>query len=101
MGPPTASDNRHPTPVTRLGRAALDDLLDRGDMTDWRPLLEEIARDPWGSLADDVLGLVDAHPMGGTSALWRSWIHDRSGGVCVSYACAASSHRTSSRVAST
>ncbi|MGH8896220.1 MAG: hypothetical protein ACRDZ4_04150 [Egibacteraceae bacterium] len=24
--------------------------------------------------ADTVLGLVDAHPMYGTGALWRSWI---------------------------
>jgi hypothetical protein len=34
------------TPVT-----ALDDLLDRGDLADWRPLLGAIAADPFGVLA--------------------------------------------------
>ena len=39
------------TPVTELGAAALDDLLDRGDLEDWQPILREIRRDPWGAVA--------------------------------------------------
>ena len=62
------------TPPSALGLAALDDLLDRGDLDDWAPLLAEIRRDPWGDLSDRVLGLVDHHAMYGTSILWRSWI---------------------------
>lgn len=68
------------TPVTELGLAALDDLLDRGDLDDWRPLLAVIKQDPWGALADNVLHLVDRHPMYGTSRLWRSWIEERRSG---------------------
>lgn len=62
------------TPVEALGRAAIDDLLDRGDLRDWAPLARAIARDPRGELADTVLHLCAAHPMYGTSVLWSSWI---------------------------
>lgn len=65
------------TPVAELGPAVLDDLLDRGDLDDWTPLVREIARAPWGQLADRVLLLVEHHPMFGTSALWRGWIASR------------------------
>ncbi len=72
-------DHRHldidpATPVTELGLAALDDLLERGDLDDWQPLLAEVGRDPEGVLADRILHLVERHSMGGTSGLWRSWI---------------------------
>ena len=59
------------------GLAAIDDLLDRGDFTDWRPLVTAIAADAFGPLAEDVLRLCDAHPMQGTSPLWRAWIAAR------------------------
>lgn len=65
------------TPVTELGLAALDDLLDRGDLEDWAPLLREIRASPWGEVADRVLHLVDSHPMYGTSSLWHSWIAEQ------------------------
>lgn len=62
------------TPVESLGAAAIDDLLDRGDLTDWVPLARAIAAEPGGRLADLVIHLCDAHPMYGTSLLWKSWI---------------------------
>lgn len=65
------------TAVTELGPAAVDALLERGDLESWTPLLRAIARDPWGATADTVLRLCDAHPMYGTSALWRTWIERR------------------------
>ena len=65
------------TRVDDLGLEALDDLLDRGDLGDWEPLLHDVARDPWGPVSERVLHLVDRHPMQGTSALWRSWIGTR------------------------
>ena len=65
------------TPVTELGAAALDDLLDRGDLEDWQPILREIRRDPWGPLADRILGLVEGHAMYGTTPLWRAWIAEQ------------------------
>lgn len=67
------------TPTAELGLAALDDLLERGDLADWKPVLEEIARDPWGPVAERVIHLVERHPMPGTSSLWRSWIERRRG----------------------
>jgi DNA-binding XRE family transcriptional regulator len=67
------------TGVADLGPAALDELLDRGDLEAWKPLARAIASDPWGKTADTVLRLCDAHPMYGTSTLWRSWIEQRRG----------------------
>lgn len=65
------------TPVSELGPAAIDDLLERGDLEAWAPLLRAVARDPWSATAESVLRLCDAHPMYGTSALWRAWIARR------------------------
>ncbi len=62
------------TPVEELPLAAIHDLLDRGDLDDWRPLLRRIERDPDGELAEAVARLVDACPMYGTSPLLRAWI---------------------------
>lgn len=62
------------TPVAELGPAALDDLLDRGDLDAWAPLLREIRREPRGAVADRVLRLGRDHPLYGTSRLWRAWI---------------------------
>ena len=57
-----------------IGPAAIDDLLDRGDLDDWSPLAARIRADPHGQLADTVLRLCREHPMYGTSTLWRTWI---------------------------
>jgi DNA-binding XRE family transcriptional regulator len=65
------------TGVEGLGPAGIDDLLDRGDLESWTPLLRAIARDPWSATADTVLRLCEAHPMYGTSMLWRTWIERR------------------------
>jgi transposase-like protein len=62
------------TPVEELPLAAIHDLLDRGDLDDWRPLLRRIEREPHGELAEGVARLVDAYPMYGTSPLLRAWI---------------------------
>jgi hypothetical protein len=64
-------------PIEEWGLAALDDLLERGDLGDWRPLARAIAADPFGPLAERILKLCDAHPIYGTSAAWRNWIAHR------------------------
>lgn len=56
-----------------LPPVAIADILERGDLADWKPVAEVIARDPWGKFAENLLRLVDAYPMYGTSALWRAW----------------------------
>jgi DNA-binding XRE family transcriptional regulator len=58
-----------------LSSAAVLDILDRGDLGDWRPIAVAIAEQPFGELAERVLKLVDAAEMYGASALWRAWIH--------------------------
>lgn len=70
-------DHAPDTALGELGPAAIDDLLDRGDLEAWAPLLRAVGRDPWGSIAETILRLCDAHPMYGTSALWRTWIARR------------------------
>ncbi len=60
------------TPPTALPAAALLDLLERGDLNDWAPLVREVARAPRGELAQRIAHLVDAYPMYGTSPLWRA-----------------------------
>lgn len=69
------------TSPSALPLEALDDLLERGDLTDWAPFLREIARDPTGPVSDRVLHLVDAHPRQGTSPLLRAWIETRRAAV--------------------
>jgi hypothetical protein len=62
------------TPPDQLGPAAVDDLLDRGDLDDWAPLARAVAAQPWGQLAETILGLCTANPMYGTSRLWRAYV---------------------------
>jgi len=53
--------------------AALVDILERGDLADWKPIAEAMARDPQGKVAKKVMRLIDVYPMYGTSTLWREW----------------------------
>jgi len=62
------------TPPERLPSAALVDILERGDLDDWRPIAAAIAAEPRGPLAARLLRLVSAYPLYGTSSLWRAWI---------------------------
>lgn len=62
------------TAVADLGPAAIDDLLERGDLEAWAPLGRAIRQDPGGELADTVLRLCEAHPMYGTGSMWRTLI---------------------------
>lgn len=62
------------TPAEELPSAAIVDILQRGDLADWQPIAAAVANDPNGELAHRILRLVNAYPMYGTSALWRSWI---------------------------
>ena len=54
--------------------ARIVDLLQRGDLDDWRPIAQAIRREPAGQFADRVLRLLAAYPTYGTSPLWRAWI---------------------------
>ena len=65
------------TPIEAQPLAAIVDILERGDLDEWRPIAEAVLRDPLGEFAEQVLRLVDLYPMYGTSPLWRSWIDRR------------------------
>lgn len=62
------------TPIEEWPLAAIVDLLERGELDDWKPVAAAIRRDPLGRFAKQVMHLVEAHPLYGVSPLWRSWI---------------------------
>ena len=61
-------------PVEQLGPAALEALLDRGDLEDWAPVIRALRRDPHGALADRVLGVVRSRHLYGTSPLFEELV---------------------------
>jgi DNA-binding XRE family transcriptional regulator len=67
-------DYQSDIPADRLPDEAIVDILDRGDLEDWKPIAKAVAREPNGSMARNVERLVDAYPMYGTSMLWRAFI---------------------------
>lgn len=62
------------TAAEDLPAAAIVDILERGDLDDWRPIAAAVARHPNGGFAQKVARLADAYPVYGTSSLWRAWI---------------------------
>lgn len=76
-----ALDYPRDTPPRELGSAALDELIARGDLDDWAPVLAEIRRDPDGAVAARVERLLDGRPDDGSTSLWRAFLVDaRRGG---------------------
>lgn len=65
------------TPVEQRPLAALVDILERGDLADWRPIAAAVVRDPHGAFATRLMELLDTYPAYGTSPLWRAWIDRR------------------------
>jgi len=62
------------TEPSSLPLAAIVDILERGNLTDWAPLAREIAAKPDGTLARALARLIDEFPMYGTSPLWRAFL---------------------------
>ena len=62
------------TPPEAQPLASIVDLLQRGDLDDWKPIAQAIRRNPAGQFAERVLRLLAAYPTHGTSPLWRAWI---------------------------
>lgn len=65
------------TATEDLPSAAIVDLLERGDLDDWRPIATAIARNPFGAFAERVARLIDEYPIYGTSPLWRAFLTRR------------------------
>lgn len=62
------------TLAAEIPSAAIVDILERGDLDEWRPIAAAVARDPYGPFAERVARLLDVYPMYGTSRLWRAWL---------------------------
>ena len=58
----------------RLTPAALDDLLENGNLADWQPVLARVRRDPYGLVAMRIAELLDARDYEERGALWRSYL---------------------------
>lgn len=57
--------------------AAIDDILDRGGLQDWAPLLREVRRDPNGPVAHRVAQVIEHHRMYGTTGAWSRFLHNQ------------------------
>jgi hypothetical protein len=62
------------TAAEGLGPAALDDLIARGDLDDWAPVLAELRREPHGAVAGRVEHVLDGRPDDGSTAVWRAFL---------------------------
>lgn len=58
----------------RFTAAAIEDVLDRGTMPDWVPLIEAIRADPYGEIAErtrEICDRVREHPLFGAPVFRR------------------------------
>jgi hypothetical protein len=58
----------------RLTLAALDDIIENGTLADWQPVLARVRRDPFGSVASSIDGLLDERDYEESGALWRAFL---------------------------
>lgn len=58
----------------RLTPAAIDNIIERGELPDWMPLLKAIASDPFGTISATTLRICNANPVYGASAVFRRYI---------------------------
>ena len=58
-GPVNIMKHRHLVKGVGFTRAAIADILDRGHMREWVPLVQAIRADPYGAIAEDTLAMCD------------------------------------------
>lgn len=66
-------DHRHLV-GDRATLAAIDDLLENGTLTDWRPALTRVLQDPRGELAQGIETLLDRRDYQESGAFWRAYL---------------------------
>jgi len=54
----------------RFTLTAIDDIIERGQLPDWEPLLAAIRRDPHGEIAEKTLKVCRAHPVYGSTKVF-------------------------------
>ena len=62
--------HRNLTDTHSISLMALDDILDRGSLSDSHELVRMLQHDPLGPVSDKILHLCRSHAMYGTSSLW-------------------------------
>jgi hypothetical protein len=58
----------------RLTLAALDDIIENGTLADWQPVLARVRREPFGSVAARIDGLLQERDYEESGALWRAFL---------------------------
>lgn len=67
--------HRNLLPGFETSTAAVADILERGNLQDWRVLAQAVREDPWGPTAQAVDRVLSLGPhMYGTSILWREYL---------------------------
>jgi hypothetical protein len=59
-GPVNTMKHRHLVEGVGFTKTAIADILDRGQMREWVPLVQAIRADPYGMIAQDTLAMCDA-----------------------------------------
>jgi DNA-binding XRE family transcriptional regulator len=65
------------TPARDLGLAGLDDLLERGDLDDWAPIVDAVRSDPSGEVSKRLETLLERRPAGPTTTLWKALLEEQ------------------------
>lgn len=69
-------EHRHILPGFEDTVPAVEDVLDRGSVDDWRELARRVVDDPDGPAARSLQVVLDNVPMYGTTALWRHFLEE-------------------------
>ena len=54
--------------------AAIDNIIERGLIPDWAPLMKEIEKDPFGEIARKTLVVCENHEVYGGTAVFKKFI---------------------------
>lgn len=69
-------EHRHILPGHEDTVPAVEDVLDRGTVDDWRALAQRVVADPGGPAARSLQVVLDHVPMYGTTTLWRHFLEE-------------------------
>lgn len=60
-----------------LTLAAIDNIIERGELPDWVPLLRAIESDPFGDVAEKTLRICKANQVYGSTAVFRKFVESK------------------------
>jgi hypothetical protein len=59
----------------KLTLAAIDNIIERGLIPDWEPLMKAIQQDPFGEIARKTLVICESHRVYGGSAVFEDFVN--------------------------